>query len=188
MSRCEGFGYIQAECTNTLKRNKALTASWSDDETIDEQESVEEYEDLIALTSLIESTLGGLHLTQRFSTTITGEYNDTPPTNDKAIFDEELTKTCTGLYNKLVESVKENRRPTLLLSEVKREKGDLLEELKSLWFTPAKYEDRASGFYQKHGQNLGNVNSSGIKSLRRQQGKKVVICYHCKRLGHIKRN
>ncbi|XP_062080215.1 uncharacterized protein LOC133784967 [Humulus lupulus] len=49
---CEGFGHIQSECANTLKKNKkGLNVTWSDDET----KSSEEDEGNVALTSALSS-------------------------------------------------------------------------------------------------------------------------------------
>lgn len=41
----------------------------------------------------------------------------------EAIFYEELVKTCTALYNKLVESIRENRILIQVMSKLKQEKG-----------------------------------------------------------------
>lgn len=106
MSKCEGFGHIQADCANTLKRNKALTASWSDDENTDEQESVEEYEKIIALTSFTEGNREGLNQPQNFSVAVNGETDDASSTEVEKIFDEEFAETGTAVYNKLVEQEK----------------------------------------------------------------------------------
>lgn len=51
---CEGLGHIQAECVNTLKKNKSDTVSWSDDETVDGRVTAEDNEDIIALVNHFE--------------------------------------------------------------------------------------------------------------------------------------
>ena len=47
---CEGYGHIQSECANTLKKNKkSFTATWSDSDSSDEES------DNVALTSVLQA-------------------------------------------------------------------------------------------------------------------------------------
>lgn len=60
------------------------------------------------------------------------ESNDEASSDDEEISYEELTQTCSTLYNKLVELVRENKRPNLLMLELIQEKDDSAEVTKIL--------------------------------------------------------
>ena len=52
---CEGFGHIQSECANTLKKNKkGMISTWSD---MEYENSEEKKENIAFTTSISESTL-----------------------------------------------------------------------------------------------------------------------------------
>lgn len=77
---------------------------------------------------LYRNTVRGSIQGFRSTATINVEPNDEASNDAEETFNEELSQTCSTLYNKMVESVRENKRLIQLLSELKQEKDDMLEK------------------------------------------------------------
>ena len=50
---CEGYSHVQAACANTCKKNKSYAATWSDEETEDQNEGGELFANPLALINMV---------------------------------------------------------------------------------------------------------------------------------------
>lgn len=91
---CEGFGHIQVECANTLKKNKSLntTLSYEDKEETDhDDEDNNEASDTMAFNAVIDLKDNSLHVEDSAS--------------DEEISYEELQEKYNLMYAKWIELV-----------------------------------------------------------------------------------
>ena len=54
---CGGFGHIQAECTNTKKKNLPYIMTWSEDEYEDDREAENNVKEHLTLINLTKNTV-----------------------------------------------------------------------------------------------------------------------------------
>ncbi|XP_062086925.1 uncharacterized protein LOC133793633 [Humulus lupulus] len=100
---CEGFGHIQAECANTLKKNKkGMIVTWSDE---DSDNSEEEKENVAFTTSVSESTLREAKMVCLNNCT-KGEISDS---DESDLNDESLGEAYKKLYESWEKLCSENR-------------------------------------------------------------------------------
>ncbi|CAM8880240.1 unnamed protein product [Rhodiola kirilowii] len=111
---CRGFGHIQAECANTLKKknSKSLNVSWSDDET-EESTKEEETSNFVALTSMIDcatdyARTGSKDCAKKKEAEV--EENEAKESDEEEITDECIAEKYALLFSKWTELVDINGR------------------------------------------------------------------------------
>ncbi|KAI5681484.1 hypothetical protein M9H77_02712 [Catharanthus roseus] len=93
----DGYGHIQAECANTLKKNKSLNTTLSDDDkkndSEDDEEDTDSYETLAfnAIIDLEDACMYNIHK---------DDSNDDSIYSDEEVYYEELQDKYSLLYNK----------------------------------------------------------------------------------------
>ncbi|CAM8989878.1 unnamed protein product [Rhodiola kirilowii] len=126
---CGGFGHIQAECANTLKKKngKSLNVSWSEDETEESTED-EETSNFVALTCMIDCTTNPA----RTSSTecdkkadANMEENEGEESDEEEITDECIAEKYALLLSKWTELVDINMRLNAGVITLKLEKQEL---------------------------------------------------------------
>ena len=106
---CEGFGHIQSECANTLKKNKkVMTASWSDkdSESSDEDDNVN-----LALTSVVSSLTLNLQENERIvclNNTVQEDNSDCE-SNESDLDEDSLKESYKDMYDQWLRVCSENR-------------------------------------------------------------------------------
>ncbi|CAM9000924.1 unnamed protein product [Rhodiola kirilowii] len=120
---CGGFGHIQAECANTLKKknSKSLNVSWSDDETEDSTEE-EETSNFVALTSMIDCVTDCASTDHKDGSNI--EESEAEESDGEEITDECIAEKYALLFSKWTELVDINRRLNAGVISLKLEKQD----------------------------------------------------------------
>ncbi|CAM8960832.1 unnamed protein product [Rhodiola kirilowii] len=126
---CEGFGHIQAECANTLKKknSKSLNVSWSDDET-EESTKEEETSNFIALSSMIDcdtdyARTGSKDRAKKKEAEV--EENEAEESDEEESTDECIAEKYALLFSKWTELVDINRRLNASVITLKLEKQEL---------------------------------------------------------------
>ncbi|CAM8966303.1 unnamed protein product [Rhodiola kirilowii] len=126
---CEGFGHIQAECANTLKKknSKSLNVNWSDDET-EESTKEEETSNFIALSSMIDcdtdyAKTGSKDRAKKKEAEV--EENEAEESDEEEITDECIAEKYALLFSKWTELVDINRRLNAGVITLKLEKQEL---------------------------------------------------------------
>ena len=98
---CEGYGHIQSECANTLKKNKkGFTATWSDSDTSDEEN------ENIALTSVLQEKENFLCLNNSSTGTFQAGESDS---DESELNEESLVESYKVMYGKWMQVYSENR-------------------------------------------------------------------------------
>ncbi|CAM8890269.1 unnamed protein product [Rhodiola kirilowii] len=105
---CRGFGHIQAECANTLKKKKAMTANLSDSES-DDEENNDETTNFVAFPT-----------------------DDLSYSDDEELTQETLAETYKELYEKWLMVINLNKKLTATVSSVTEEKDKMWQEVKIL--------------------------------------------------------
>ncbi|CAM8967800.1 unnamed protein product [Rhodiola kirilowii] len=105
---CGGYGHIQAECANTLKKKngKSLNISWSDDET-EESTEEEETSNFVALTSMIDCVTDCASTDHKDGSNI--EESKAEESDGEEITDECIAEKYALLFSKWTELVDINR-------------------------------------------------------------------------------
>ena len=123
---CEGFGHIQAECANTLKKkNKSLNATWSDG---DSDGSREDDSDLVAFASRTdnaggEGDAGSSKNTEGVSgsvPTLTYESSD-----DEDLTEDAMIETYRLIHAKWTELTKSYEKISAQNQQLNNEKNNL---------------------------------------------------------------
>ncbi|CAM8944278.1 unnamed protein product [Rhodiola kirilowii] len=126
---CRGFGHIQAECANTLKKKngKALNVSWSDDET-EESTEEEETSNFFDLSSIIDcatnyAMTGSKDCAKKEKAEV--EENEAEESDEEEITDECIVEKYALLFSKWTELVDINKRLNAGVILLKLEKQEL---------------------------------------------------------------
>ncbi|CAM8901502.1 unnamed protein product [Rhodiola kirilowii] len=92
----QGFRHIQAECANTLKKKKSLTANLSNNESEDDEED-DESNNFVALLSIL---VDDSEKSDRQYSSVDSDHsaNDSTNSDDEEITDECLAETYKKLY------------------------------------------------------------------------------------------
>ena len=103
---CEGFGHIQSECANTLKKNKkSFNVTWSDDET----ESDEDITENVALTSVMTNVLCDSQVKDRLVCLNNTTKQEESDSDESEICEESLAESYKVMYEKWIQVASENR-------------------------------------------------------------------------------
>ena len=101
---CEGFGHIQSECANTLKKNKkCMIATWSDNDS----ESSEDEEGNVALTSILPVSKSENEKIVCLNNVSKDEENS--DSDESELNDESLSESYKKMYGSWVKVCSENR-------------------------------------------------------------------------------
>ncbi|CAM8904112.1 unnamed protein product [Rhodiola kirilowii] len=126
---CGGFGHLQAECANTLKKknSKSVTVSWSDTET-EESTEEEETSNFVALTSMIDyattcANTGSKDCAKKEEAEV--EENEAEESDEEEITDECIAEKYALLFSKWTEVVDINMRLNVGVITLKLEKREL---------------------------------------------------------------
>ena len=107
--------------------------------------------------------------------------------DDEEIFDEEMAYSYKIMYEKLAETVIENRGMLLKISQLCREKNELVKQVNMLKNENEEWSETKHHTLTNYVTTCRNYHHKGGRknhSLRRQR----LRCYCCKKLGHIKRD
>ncbi|KAI3453478.1 hypothetical protein Pfo_010141 [Paulownia fortunei] len=200
--KCEGFGHIQAECANTLKKmGKSLNTTWSDEGSECSQEEQEEHaNNHVALTSII--------LKKKKQTETLDAAND-------VVRNLKVYKTNEGLVKQITILIKENEALKGDVIIVKKEIENTMKSIRNLNSGTSQWDEilsivRYNGDLSSKGTKLQNSGKSSkivfVKEIgkpesmfeytkkvwsKRQRPKSkrfVPICHFCQIPGHIKPN
>ncbi|CAM8973968.1 unnamed protein product [Rhodiola kirilowii] len=126
---CGGYGHIQAECANTLKKRngKSLNVSWSDNET-EESSEEEETSNFVALSCMMDCTTtpagtSSEECTNKAEADV--EENDAEESDEEEITDECIAEKYALLFSKWTELVDINKRLNAGVILLKLEKQEL---------------------------------------------------------------
>ncbi|CAM8902415.1 unnamed protein product [Rhodiola kirilowii] len=118
---CRGYGHIQAECANTLKKKKACTVSRNNNDSEEDDSN-----DFVAFTSA--TTRGGEEQDITYSGTMQEQSTDhSNGSDDEEITDECMIKNYTALYEKCEETIDLNIRLSFNVTRLNDEKEKLRE-------------------------------------------------------------
>ncbi|CAM8914236.1 unnamed protein product [Rhodiola kirilowii] len=127
---CGGYGHIQAECANTLKKKKngkSLNVSWSDDEA-EESTEEEETSNFVALTCMIDCTTNPVRTSSKDcakKAEADMEENEAEESDEEEITDECIAEKYALLFSKWTELVDINKRLNTGVLLLKLEKQEL---------------------------------------------------------------
>ncbi|CAM8877475.1 unnamed protein product [Rhodiola kirilowii] len=122
---CGGFGHLQAECANTLKKknSKSVIVSWSDTET-EESTEEEETSNFVALSSMIDcATDCAKDCAKKEEAEV--EENEAEESDEEEITDECIAEKYALLFSKWTEVVDINMRLNAGVITLKLEKQEL---------------------------------------------------------------
>ncbi|CAM8922544.1 unnamed protein product [Rhodiola kirilowii] len=111
---CGGYGHIQAECVNTLKKRnvKSLNVNWSDNET-EESSEEDETSNFVALSCMMDCTTNPARTSSEECTNKAEadvEENDAEESDEEEITDECIAEKYALLFSKWTELVDINKR------------------------------------------------------------------------------
>ncbi|CAM8975427.1 unnamed protein product [Rhodiola kirilowii] len=140
---CRGFGHIQAECANTLKKknSKSVTVSWSDTET-EESTEEEDTSNFVALSSMMDcatdcASTGSKDCAKKEEAEV--EENEAEESDEEEITDECIAEKYAPLFSNWTELVDINKRLNAGVISLKLEKQErnpkptLLHRRKKIW-------------------------------------------------------
>ncbi|CAM8905336.1 unnamed protein product [Rhodiola kirilowii] len=124
---CEGFGHIQVECANRLKKNKKVyAANWSDSESEASQQE-DESNKFVAFTSRNEE---GSKKSNSLFSSAKSEHSveESYSSDDEELTDESITESYKFLYENWLMVIDMNKKLSATVAELKVEKENLWEE------------------------------------------------------------
>ncbi|CAM8990467.1 unnamed protein product [Rhodiola kirilowii] len=125
---CRGFGHIQAECANTLKKKKAMVANLSDSESDDEEEG-DETTNFVAFAATIgECSESSEGMSPQFEHLA----DDSSDSDDEELKQETLAETYKELYEKWLLVINLNKKLTDTIASVTVEKDKMWQEVEIL--------------------------------------------------------
>ena len=123
---CDGFGHIQSECANTLKKNtKSFNTTWSDEDSDASKEEENHVSQQVALTTRSAAEKSSYKDDQ-------SEDLEDVPTHDsdgEELTDEAIIESYRTMYQKLLQVVKINERLTKQNAQLNIEKNDKLKRI-----------------------------------------------------------
>ncbi|CAM8987909.1 unnamed protein product [Rhodiola kirilowii] len=145
---CGGYGHIQAECANTLKKKngKSLNISWSDDET-EESTEEEETSNFVALTSMIDCVTDYASTDHKDGSNI--EESEAEESDGEEITDECIAEKYALLFSKWTELIDINRRLNVGVISLKLEKQELKSKADTLAQEKENLEKEVENLKQK---------------------------------------
>ncbi|XP_062087212.1 uncharacterized protein LOC133794053 [Humulus lupulus] len=105
---CEGFGYIQSECANTLKKKKVMTVTWSDQDS----EQSDEEENNVVLTSVHKCMVFfsvDYNDVLCLNNSVQNNENSDIDSDDSDLDDESLKKSYKIMYEQWLKVCSQNR-------------------------------------------------------------------------------
>ena len=102
---CEGFGHIQSECANTLKKKKVMTATWSDQDS----EQSDEEENSVALTSVHKGIVFNYKDVLCLNNSVQNNENSDNDSDDSDLDEESLKESYKIMYDQWLKVCSENR-------------------------------------------------------------------------------